>query len=567
MYVVQREPARNSRITHPASLVRKHALAQAAVPGYCQEASASARSQSLGYTMESAGTLPRMPVQRVPDPEPDSVKRDFFTSLTQIIQGHIHAAAPNPQIGPPNNALWNSIKQDFGTENNIDILISKILSLNTTGVEDKTSSNSVYYENNYSIYTEPKDGKSIIHSVNTVFNGLGTPVSETLNDILYWTSNDNATSVSTIQLTDSDLHHRGVGVCIVDYQNDSGQKKIVVKPEDKTFDKTVYGKDSESLADAFNASLQNGSLGKTFKNNRIGTLGIQTSDNNAFGSAMEFFEHNRLNTMDQAMRKNIDLHSVESLIAFSSLLGLADLHVENAVYSQTSRHTMQLIDAEIGMKYLLRPREDGSLLQTALRTGEMTGDTPSVEKDSLKREDFENYNPDSLSAFMDKAKEKLVGKKSRIVLLSTPELFQYRSWYLNCPGNWIVDSKDYYTKLHDKAINYYEKPLVPIFMQEDTVCKDAAKEDFAAGRIPFFELHYSTGEIMQVLPRQEIPIVTYQGEDGANFLDLMIRNRKDTLTTEFREQRARKKRMITLLLSTMLASGAGLGLYYWFHKH
>lgn len=386
----------------PASLVRKHAPAQAAVPGYCQEASASARSQSLGYTMESAGTLPRMPVQRVPDPEPDSVKRDFFTSLTQIIQGHIHAAAPTPQIGPPNNALWNSIKQDFGTENNIDIL---------------------------------------------------------------------------------------------------------------------------------------------------------------------------LNTMDPSMLKNIDLHSVESLIAFSSLLGLADLHVENAVYSQAPKHAMQLIDAEIGMKYILDSADKLPLLMTAMHKGEMLYPAPSIDRASIASEDFEIYNPDILSDFLNTARQKLEGKKSRIVLLATPRLFIYRSQYLAGFDDWYVsDGHTYNQELSEKVSQYYNGILVPILMQKSDICQRYAEKDFAAGRIPFFELHYSTGKIWQVLPGEEIPIATYVTPDGVPFLNFMIQSRADALAQEFLEIQERKKEqrnkkiMAGVGMTAIAAIVGGAGLYYWFHK-
>lgn len=569
MYAVQREPARNFRINHPAaSPVRKHAPAQAAVPGYCQEPSASARSQSLGYTMESAGALSRMPMQRVPDDD----KSNFFDNLSTIIRNHIDTARPDSRIRHENNSnkLWNDITINMKKRKNVSILISKILSTNTPGVENRKSLSSVYSDDNYKNFTEQKQGKTLTNTVNSVFVGLGTPISETLNDILYWTSNDNATSVSTIQLTDSDLHHRGVGVCIVEYQKNSDQKKIVVKPEDKTFDKTIYDKNTASLAKDFNASLVAGSLGKNFKKSRIGTLDIQTSNKNRFGSSMEFFDHNRLNTMVQAMRKNIDLHSVESLIAFSSLLGLADLHVENAVYSPAPKPAMQLIDAEIGMKYLLHPREDGALLQTALYAGEMMGDSPSVEKSSLKRKDFENYNPDSLSAFMDKAKDKLTGKKSRIVLLPTATLFTYRSWYLQYPENWHTASDEYYTELRNAVTNYYKQPLVPTFHKASR-CKAAAKEDFAAGRIPFFELHYSTGKVWQKLPSKEILIATYAAPGNGSFLDFMIQRRKDALTQEFLEiqeqnKAQRNKKILTGIGLTGLAAVVA-GIYYLLGKN
>lgn len=573
MYTVQRETAKNPHMNRPASSVRKYAPAQAAVPSYCQEPSESARSQSLGYTLASAGALAHMPIQRVPDDD----KSNFFDNLSGIIQRHINEAAPNPQIAPSNkDRLWDSIKTDFNTDKNKEMLISKILSSNTPGVENHEDMTSVYNYFNYRSYTDKYEGKEIRGTVNTVFENLGTPISETLNDIFYWTTSDAANAVTAIQLTDSDLHHRGVGVCIVDYQNNSGQKKIVVKPEDKTFDKTVYGKknedtdDFQSLADDFNASLQNGSLGESFKTSRIGTLGIQTSDNNAFGSAMEFFEHKRFDKNDHAMPDNIDLHSVESLIAFSSLLGLADLHAENAVYSQVPKHSMQLIDAEIGMKYILDRTKSFPLLMTAMHKGEMIlAHAPSVDEKSIHPEDFKNYDKENTFAFLDTAKQKLEGQKSRIVLLPTQSLFTYRTRYLEQCDEWYKNASiTYEQELSGAVRQYYNGKLTPTFMKDGNTYRGYAETDFAAGRIPFFELDFSTGIIYQVFSGSNEPIAQYSAPDGTQFLDYMIQSRKDALTEEKKAQQI-KKLLTTIglpVLATLAVLAGGAGLYYLFHK-
>ena len=49
----------------------------------------------------------------------------------------------------------------------------------------------------------------------------------------------------------------------------------------------------------------------------------------------------------------------------------------------------------------------------------------------MKRQNIKcSYNKEKMKEFLDIAKNKLSGQKSRIVLLNTPDLFTYRSLYL-----------------------------------------------------------------------------------------------------------------------------------------
>ena len=193
----------------------------------------------------------------------------------------------------------------------------------------------------------------LLPTIPTIFNSLNVPVSETLNDIFYWMKINNATDIEEIELTSSDIHNRGVGVCIVQYKSTDVSKKLVIKPEDKSFEKAVYSKDTDSLASDFNSALDNDMLGDKQKGSPIGQLDIQTSESN--GSAIEYFKHKTFATMDNDEKERINKKSVENLVAFSSILGLSDLHYENAVYSEPD-YLFQLIDAEVGMRYKLDSR-------------------------------------------------------------------------------------------------------------------------------------------------------------------------------------------------------------------
>ena len=206
--------------------------------------------------------------------------------------------------------IFKKIKDAFATTDNINTIIGKTFS-STTGASIVNASENVNFMN-----------KELL---NNIKNDLKITIFQTLNDILYWTKQKNKGDIENIKLTDSDVHVRGVGVCIVTFKDNT---QLVIKPEDKTFEKTVYGSNEESLAKDFNKIEQNN------RNKDIGTLNIDTGDEK-HGSAVEYFEHNDLfkknNNSNKFKDEEINKDSLNDIIEFASLLGLGDLHHENLV--------------------------------------------------------------------------------------------------------------------------------------------------------------------------------------------------------------------------------------------
>lgn len=476
---------------------------------------------------------------------------DFKENLKGIILRHVNNAlwdevVPSGSTYEKTKSLFTNIKTVFcERDKNIETLISKILSKNTYAVDDLTNKHNAF--NRYTKFTT--QDRKIKATVKSAFISLAMPIRQTLNDICYWVAKDNGTCVTKIELTDSDIHTRGIGVSIVEYKRKESfwktvNKKIVIKPEDKTFEKVVYGTQekagsAKSLAEHYNTLLGK----KLFKDTDIsgkdgvGTLDILLSEKNAHGSAVEYVEHEQFTkkhnqngrvNVQQMNTDDIDLNSVYSLLAFSSLLGLSDLHRENAVYRKTqqdSKYRIQLLDAEVGMNYLLPDKlsveniagKTGRIspLKTSAMRGVMYkvngGDDDSISGDMFVNENMWAYDYKLMKDFLDTISRRLHNLSTRIVLIGTGMLYSMRYMYFTKVDSSdshaidINDFKNYYMAwLHDGITNYKTAEIDAQATGNLNMCADLAIVDFQNGRIPFFTLDFANGYVYQEVSENSV---------------------------------------------------------------
>lgn len=479
---------------------------------------------------------------------------DFFNKLLAIIDAHVD----NAHIENPNNdkvlgILSENAKEAFRASRNYEILIFKILSTNTTRVDIPKSE----HELNGS-YIEFLDGnQEIKEKVKNAFESLAVPIEQTLNDIVHWVSHYGGTTITNIKLTDSDIHARGVGVCIVKYDDD---KNIVIKPEDKSFEAAVYGNDEGSLANKFNSLLARGLLQGLTKT-KIGTLNIKASKDH--GSAVQYLDHKRFEDDDmiditpesdppnKVHKENVDSDSIRALIAFCSLLGLADLHVENLAYYQEQPdgpYLPQLIDAEVGMHYLLNKAfsydnnatgNSQSIERLKAVTlsdyGQMvfknTPQNNSIPKDIILDGSLKNFDPKLMEEFIDSMEQTLKEHSTRFLLISTGTLFEKRNAYLKKKKETDQVEDPEYLQLYNSAKDSLEKKGFTVTeLVNDITFKDWLEEDFTKGRIPFFKLNINSGEIYQESSggptKKSIFTINVNKK---SFLDGMIEDRKKAL--------------------------------------
>ena len=339
--------------------------------------------------------------------------------------------------------IWDDIKNDFSTAKNINMIIYKLFRGNDYGDGNEELNFSIAVDNLDRNYVEMNKEPALWEMF---LNDLKVPISETLNDIFYWnctrmrqppqsllgkaaayiTGRSVCKEIIDIVLTDSDIHERGIGVCIITFDD---KEKLVIKPEQKNFEKIVYGKKDNdgqnSLAADFNSIIKPnvGQLDlNDYDNAGVGELMIETSPQH--GSAIEYFPHKKFTKMGKEEQLSIKKAALVNTIIFSSILGLADLHYENMVYGDGK---VQLIDAEVGLKYLL---DRLNPLSTAKKEGEMiiesgTSIPENFDYDFTKYHDI-TFLQKLINFLKGEVKSKLQNQRVRIVIFKTSDLYTWR---------------------------------------------------------------------------------------------------------------------------------------------
>lgn len=410
--------------------------------------------------------------------------------------------------------IWKNIKNAFSTIKNINTIIYKIF----RGVEYSKEEEKNFRDAVDALtrkYNERDNEKPALWT--ELLNDLRVTIGETLNDIFYWNctrkrhpqsflgktfnffvSGSVCKKIDEIVVTNSDIHTRGVGVCRIDFDD---QEKLMIKPDKRNFEKIVYGKsdgEKKSLASDFN-SITNSS-----KDNVVGELKIETSS--LHGSAVEYFPHKQFPEMKDEEKKLINTAALINEIIFSSMLGLADLHYENMVYKDNK---VQLIDAEVGLKYLL---DSNKPLSSAINSGEMVvlSGRSIPEDEKLEKEFTKYYNKPFMQKmidFLDKAvKPKLKDQRCRIVPIETTVLYAWRSKINGYQG--LADRTIAYDLYCDCFSQYFDRGYKEKKLGNLKRAYNCMIYDFKKGRIPFFEFDFNTGDIIQKYSGGEIVILS-----------------------------------------------------------
>lgn len=440
--------------------------------------------------------------------------------------------------------IWTSIVNAFFEKENIDAIINKMFSKEVpnlaTDVESIKKNIDDVKKKNAGIYKSLLDHtkKSIV---------------QTLTDIYYWNIRINfGKKVKAIQVTDSDPHTKGVGVCIVEFTNDD--EKLVIKPDKKNFEKAVYGKSkdgkSQSLASVFNNITKD-------DDGQVGELGINTS--NVHGSAVEYFKHKKftefifprdpndkeyeqkvlskiMESTPKGLKETIEKakgyineRTLANTIALSSLLGLNDLHVENFVYGRDDGKA-QLIDSETGGAYNMGYQENpDDLLATSVYKGSMMSAPGYLSRfDSIAQEIvpdlskfYKNEYIDSLIGFLKEAKGALENLSCRLLIFNTDVLYRWRYSVYSNKMSFEIKSPDAYEDILRRTYErLYSKDIGSSNFQLMDVKKAYGKmiNEFKKGIIPFYERYLSTGNVYQQFSDGIVKIIS----DPENSLDEFI---------------------------------------------
>ena len=446
--------------------------------------------------------------------------------------------------------IWNAIVTAFFTYENVDKVITKMFSA--------TPPLDLSYRDTASYQIERFNKSKNADIRENVLAHAKKSIIDTLKDIFFWNVKLNFQSkVKDIDVTDSDLHTRGIGVCIVTFYNG---KMLVIKPDQRSFEMVVYGKgnaEEPSLASVFNGITAAGAVGE---------LEINTSK--FHGSAIEYFKHKQfveivvpgdsrdkeyketlaLNISSlnrealEKAREFIDEPTLASTIVFSSLLGLDDLHGENLVYGYDDGKA-QLIDSEAGIVHDMDPEmTSDKLLTTSAYKGRMMQElgelhmTDSIAKEVVPdlKKFYQKEYIDSLIGFLENDVTKmLTDLRCRTVIFGTDQLYDWRGSIYDgkTSGKPVESPKAYENELKTK---YKEEQLNNIQNAYNSMISD-----FMKGIIPFYERDLRTGDIYQIFSNGEVMIISDPKNSLREFID---RNVKllTTMKEKFRKETAKK---------------------------
>jgi hypothetical protein len=156
---------------------------------------------------------------------------------------------------------------------------------------------------------------------------------EAAQSIEYWrtqvyTADPTQVTVTDIEIDGSDLHDRGLGAIFVTFDKPGGPAKMVVKPEDRSIEKALFGDQAGSLASRMDrlAGLQD-NTGTGGVDDRIAKIKMETHA--LHGSLIEFVQGTAARKL--VARPNMSDAGIEAMV-LAYIAGLSDVHQDNVIW-------------------------------------------------------------------------------------------------------------------------------------------------------------------------------------------------------------------------------------------
>ncbi len=170
-----------------------------------------------------------------------------------------------------------------------------------------------------------------------VYAKITTGTAEALASILHWQAQltDPARLgscvIEEIEIDGSDLHDHGLGTMFVKFRKplggtglwpDKDAFKVVIKPEDRSIEKSLFGTQGGSLANQVNQIVGlNGA-------DEISSIRMETHAN--YGSLIDFVRGQSARSINGG---GGDTQAMSEGIAFAFLAGMSDVHQDNVIWS------------------------------------------------------------------------------------------------------------------------------------------------------------------------------------------------------------------------------------------
>ena len=158
-------------------------------------------------------------------------------------------------------------------------------------------------------------------------------------------------AITGIRLSGSDLHEEGLGAVFVDFTKPRGPEghkfkeetelKLIIKSEDKSLEKGLFGTEDGSLANQLNSMAKLNSNPELGPTEALTTFRMETSQ--AYGSLIEMVNGVQPDTFDRPQTVS---PAMREAMVFAFITGLSDLHKENVLWHNG---TPYFIDADNAM--------------------------------------------------------------------------------------------------------------------------------------------------------------------------------------------------------------------------
>lgn len=334
-------------------------------------------------------------------------------------------------------------------------------------------------------------------------------------------ANPAQVTITDVRMSASDLHEQGLGVVMVDFQKPMGGPvghpfanqtafTAVVKPEERGIEKSLFGKQSTSLANRLNRLAGLGAA------DQISTLKMVTHQQ--YGALVEFVAGTAARHLDRAQPPS---QAMLEAMAMAYVAGLSDVHRDNALYIGDRPYLIDadnaLNNARIGLTtkpiaesqsgFSEYNEQEELAERTAIKTAPLTSGSAIIQ--AL----IDTGNPVPV---VDAVRKTFTGKTGRVVPIATASWATPLRWVF--PGKPVGAPTD--APAHDTtrwAFCKYLAARVPTGtpntpepgLEGETGVAQAGrwfnmgaqtsqiKSDFDAGRIPFFNYEYDTGHVSQ----------------------------------------------------------------------
>ena len=411
------------------------------------------------------------------------------------IKKEINDWKPAGQIEQTN--LVTSIKEKINTSENISRMLPMVFATQNYVEAERLGQIDNYL--NEGIFSTTKS------HFDSLWEGFVGGLKQTMGDIYFWgtqkniTRRENSTDeeeilVSDIELKGSDVHERGLGVCLVTY---STGKFFALKPDVREFEYKAFrdsgNSDDGSFVEQYNARFANSlNVGKlpTIKMYIAGRDDVTGSEHGTLVQGLDKLFRKRTPKCETPDEQLVDDTKVlepinTSALLVASLLGIGDLHPENMQYQQKEDTFVPFfVDADVMIQFqhIGNPNSAGGLGGFANKTN-----MPLLSSKML--DDLANFAADFVMA-----------NKRRITPFDTSALLNKRVGFLEnviySQGKEGQFFNNFWDEFKAEIEKYFDGlDRIELSEQHKRTFISWHKKDYLNGKVPFYEFDPITGNI------------------------------------------------------------------------